>query len=361
MKKSSITRRDFIASSTLAGVSVMLGAKALGNSSNIKPLSSLRKIGSLEVSPIGLGCMNMAGVYNERMPKEAMIQVIRKAYENGVDFLDTAEVYGPFYSEEIVGEAIKPFRNKINLATKVGFSFNSNGGFAGKSSRPDSIRKAVDGCLQRLQTDVIDLCYLHRADGHTPAEDVAGAFKDLIKEGKIKNYGLSEVSPAFIKSAHSVHPVSALQSEYSILERVMEHEVLPLCEELGIAFVPWGPLTRGFLTGRFDKNTTYGFRRAQVPYLRKENLEANFKLLDFVKEKALEKNVTPAQWSLAWLLAQKPFIVPIPGTTNENHLMENIGGLNLSFTQNELADIRTSIEAIEVKGVRAPESVHTNL
>lgn len=366
--KTNINRRQFLQNSALIAGGVAIGGSLVSatgpsNKSTI-PTSNrkLRKIGSLEVSAIGLGCMNMAGVYNAPQPKDEMVKVIRKAFENGVTFFDTAEVYGPQFSEEIVGEALKPFRNQVNIASKFGFDFSGNG-HNGRNSRPEHIRTAVEGMLKRLQTDTIDLLYLHRMDPGTPIEDIAGTVKDLIKEGKARNFGLSEVSPETIRKAHAVQPVAALQSEYSILERVMEYDILPLCEELGIAFVPWGPLCRGMLTGRFDENyiPEAGYRRAGVPYFTPEALKANLKMVELLKVWGEKKNASPAQISLAWLLAQMPFIVPIPGTTNPVHLMENIGGMNVEFTSSELAEIRTEIEKIETIGFRKQESVFQDL
>lgn len=355
---SDLTRRDFIIKSSTLAAGLALGNVVDSQAVEVKP-SDKRKIGTLEVSSVGLGCMNMAGIYNAPMPKAEMVAVIRKAYENGITFLDTAEVYGPFLSEEIVGEAIKPFRNKLSIATKFGFSFDGNR-TTGKNSKPEHIKTAIDGSLKRLQIDTIDLYYLHRADPSVPIEEVAGTVKDLIQAGKVKNFGLSEVSPDTIRKAHAVQKVAALQTEYSLLERVVESEILPLCEQLGISFVPWGPLARGFLTGRFDDSSTFDFRRAGVPYFEKEAIGSNMELLRFVKEQAQKKGVTPAQFSLGWLLAEKPFIVPIPGTTNQRHLMENLGGMTVSFSANELKEIRQALSKIELKGVRKPETVHQN-
>jgi len=369
--KNSTNRRKFLQNSALTTAGLALSGMGLSSfrliensaTSNHQPaVKTKRKIGSLEVTPIGLGCMSMAGVYNPPQPKAEMIKVIHKAVDSGVDFFDTAEVYGPFYSEEIVGEALKPFRNKINIASKFGFDFNGTQ-TTGKNSKPAHIRSAVEGMLKRLQTDTIDLLYLHRMDPNTPIEDIAGTVKELIRQGKVRNFGLSEVSPETIRKAHAVQPVAALQSEYSMLERVMEHDILPLCEELGIAFVSWGPLCRGMLTGRFDENyiPETGFRRAGVPYFTPEALKANLKVTDLAKTWAIKKNATPAQIALAWLLAQKPFIVPIPGTTNLNHLVENVGGLNVEFTAAEIQEINKSLETIPTIGFRKAESVFTNL
>ncbi len=366
--ETNINRRQFLQNSALltGGLAFggLLASGTVPSNRATIPASNKknRKIGSFEVSALGLGCMSMAGVYNAPQPKDEMVKVIRKAYENGVTFFDTAEVYGPNFSEEIVGEALKPFRNQVNIASKFGFDFSGNGR-NGRNSSPEHIRSAVEGMLKRLQTDTIDLLYLHRMDPGTPIEDIAGTVKDLIKEGKARNFGLSEVSPETIRRAHAVQPVAALQSEYSILERVMEHDILPLCEELGIAFVPWGPLTRGMLTGRFDENyiPEAAYRRAGVPYFTPEALKANLKMVDLLRVWGEKKNASPAQISLAWLLAQKPFIIPIPGTTNPDHLIENIGGMNVEFTSAELAEIRTQIEKIKTVGFREPESVFQNL
>lgn len=371
--KKNINRRGFLQNSTLISAGLLLSSTALssftgkGNKTSSHPEISYsnkkkRKIGSLEVSAIGLGCMSMAGVYNPPQDKGEMVKVIRQAYENGVDFFDTAEVYGPFFSEEIVGEALKPFRKKVSIASKFGFDYNGNS-TTGRNSKPQHIKQAVEGMLKRLQTDTIDLLYLHRMDPNVPIEDIASTVKELIKEGKARNFGLSEVSPETIRKAHSVQPVAALQSEYSMLERVMEYEILSLCEELGIAFVPWGPVCRGMLTGRFDENyiPETNYRRAGVPYFTPEALKANLKVTDLAKAWAVKKNATPAQIALAWLTAQKPFIVPIPGTTNSNHLMENIGALNVEFTAAELKELEASLKAIPTIGFRKPESVLKDL
>lgn len=371
--KNQINRRKFLGNSALVSTGIVLGSATFCSFSPIEESihaqpgpsysnKGKRTIGSLQVSSIGLGCMNMAGVYNPPQDKAAMVKVIHRAIDQGVDFFDTAEVYGPHFSEEIVGEALRPFRDKVHIASKFGFDFSGNGR-NGRNSRPEHIRKAVEGMLQRLQTDTIDLLYLHRMDPGTPIEDIAGTVKDLIKEGKARNFGLSEVTPDTIRKAHAVQPVAALQSEYSMLERVMEHDVLPLCEELGIAFVPWGPLCRGMLTGRFDENfrPEQGFRRAGVPYFTSEALKANLRVTELAKRWGKRKSATAAQIALSWLTAQKPFIVPIPGTSNLDHLMENTGASDVKFTKNELEEIRNELEAIPTIGFRAPKSVFKDL
>ncbi len=368
-----INRRDFLQNSALLSGGLLLGSMGLFsfNGNGNEKLNELnishsnkkkRKIGSLKVSAIGLGCMSMAGVYNPRQDKAEMVKLIRQAYDNGVDFFDTAEVYGPFFSEEIVGEALKPFRNKVSIASKFGFDYNGNS-ITGRNSKPQHIKQAVEGMLKRLQTDTIDLLYLHRMDPNVQIEEIAETVNDLIKEGKARNFGLSEVSPETIKKAYAIQPIAALQSEYSMMERVMEYDILPLCEELDIAFVPWGPVCRGMLTGRFDENyiPETEYRRAGVPYFTPEALKANLKVTELAKEWAVKKNATPAQISLAWLVAQKPFVVPIPGTTNANHLTENNGALNVNFTNAELKEIRTSLEVIPTIGFREKKTVFENL
>lgn len=318
-----------------------------------------RKLGLLEVSSQGLGCMSMvAGFYNPARPKADMVKLIRSAVDQGVTFFDTAEVYGPFTSEEYVGEALVPVRNKVVIASKFGFDFQ-DGRTTGRNGRPEYIKQAVEGSLKRLQTDHIDLYYLHRVDPNVPVEDVAGAVKELIQAGKVRHFGLSEAAPDTIRRAHAVQPLTALQSEYSLVERAVENEILATCEELGIGFVPWGPLHRAFLSGIFDENTRFTApdRRASVPSFTPEALKANVALLAVIRDRAKQKGVTPAQFSLAWLQAQKPWIVPIPGTTNPQHLTENLGAEAVTFTPGELREIRTAIATIPLQGVRSPESV----
>lgn len=362
-KNNDISRRHFLSQATLASAGMLLGASMMaGLKAPQNPHGKdKRKLGTLEVSSLGLGCMSMAGVYNAPQPKAEMVALIRSAVEQGVTLFDTAEVYGPHYSEEIVGEALQPFRNKIVIATKFGFDTTS-GTRGGRNSRPEHIRQALEGSLKRLRTEVIDLYYLHRVDPQVSVEDVAGTVKDLIKEGKVRHFGLSEAAPDTIRRAHAVQTVTALQSEYSLIERVMEKGILSVCEELGIGFVPWGPLCRGFLTGRFDENTKFepSHRNSQLPYLTPEALKVNINLLRLVQKWSKQKSITPAQFSLAWLQAQKPWIVPIPGTTNRNHLKENLGANNVTFTAGELTDFRIELENIKLQGVRTPDTLPKN-
>jgi aryl-alcohol dehydrogenase-like predicted oxidoreductase len=363
-----INRRNFMTRSALigAGLTTTSSAWASEKSNDRKtthsPSAEKRKLGSLEVSPIGLGCMSMtSGSYNPPRSKEEMIPVIRGAVDQGVTFFDTAEVYGPFTNEELVGEALKPVRNQVVIASKFGFDF-TDGERAGRNSKPEHIRKAVEGMLRRLQTDRIDLLYLHRLDPNVPVEEVAGTVKELIKEGKALHFGLSEVSPATIRRAHAVQPVTALQSEYSLVQRSPENEVLDTCEALGIGFVPWGPVCRGFLGDKFNEYSRFSeeSRLSELPYFTPEALQANIELLFLVREWATRKEATPAQISLAWLLAQKPFTVPIPGTTKLHHLEENLGALDIKFTSNELKELRDAFSKIALVGVRPAESALTD-
>jgi aryl-alcohol dehydrogenase-like predicted oxidoreductase len=367
-----INRRNFLAKSILAGVGLSSVSSAWaatkpntskGGNSSAATINEKRKLGSLEVSPIGLGCMSMtSGSYNPPRSKEEMIPVIRGAVDLGVTFFDTAEVYGPFTNEELVGEALAPVRNQVVIASKFGFNF-TNGERSGRNSRPEYIRQAVEGMLKRLQTDRIDLLYLHRLDPNVPIEDVAGTVSELIKEGKALHFGLSEVSPANIRRAHAVQPVTALQSEYSLVQRALENEVLDTCEELGIGFVPWGPVCRGFLGDKFDEYSRFSeeSRLSEVPYFTPEALRVNMDLLDLVRDFGRRIGATPAQVSLAWLLAQKPFIVPIPGTTKLHHMKENLGALDIQFSPDELRQFRNAFSKIELVGVRPPESALTDL
>ncbi len=364
-----IDRRRLLAGAlgTMAAVPLLAGmsglAQAQSGTATATRALPRRRIGTLEVSAIGLGCMSMSGVYNAPQDKQAMIAVIRGAVERGVTFFDTAEIYGPLVNEELVGEALAPFKGEVVIASKFGFSFDGDRATGGRDGRPQNIRRAVDGSLRRLRLETIDLYYQHRADPNVPVEDVAGTLKELIAAGKIRNYGLSEMSPDTIRRAHAVHPVAAVQSEYSLLERVAEYDVLPTCEQLGIAFVPWGPVARALLTGTIDTSTRFGAedRRGTVSQFTDDALDANMKLVVLVREWSQRKGVTPAQFSLGWLLAQKPWIVPIPGTTKLKHVEENIGGAFVTFTPDELHEFRTALERIELKGSRPRESALTNL
>ncbi len=312
-----------------------------------------RKLGksNLEVSAMGLGCMGMSFGYGTISDKNEMISLIHKAVESGVTFFDTAEVYGPFINEELVGEALSPFRGKVVIATKFGFDTT---GASALDSRPEHIKQVAEASLKRLKAEVIDLFYQHRVDPNIPIEDVAGAVKDLIKEGKVKHFGLSEAGVQVIRRAHAVQPVTALQSEYSLWWREPEAEIIPTLEELGIGFVPFSPLGKGFLTGKMDQNTTFDSKdfRSTVPRLSPENLKANLAFVDMLTQIALRKNATPAQIALAWLLAQKPWIVPIPGTTKLHRLSENLGALNIHLSTDELQEINTASSKIKVQGDR---------
>ncbi len=320
-----------------------------------------RKLGksNLEVSAIGLGCMGMSHGYGPPGDAREMISVIRAAIERGVTFFDTAEMYGPFINEELVGEALAPFRSHVIIATKFGFKIDSNGKQAGLDSRPEHIKEVADASLKRLRTDVIDLFYQHRVDPNVPIEDVAGAVKELIRAGKVKHFGLSEAGVQTIRRAHAVQPVAALQSEYSLWWREPEAEVLPTLEELGIGFVPFSPLGKGFLTGKIDENTTFDasdFRNI-VPRFTPEARKANQAVVDLLGQIAARKKATPAQVALAWLLAQKPWIVPIPGTTKTHRLIENVGAASVELTPDDLRDINNAASRITVQGARYPENL----
>lgn len=314
-----------------------------------------RKLGSsnLEVSAIGLGCMGMSFGYGTISDEKEMITLIHKAVESGVTFFDTAEVYGPYINEELLGKALEPFKGKVVIATKFGFNFQ-DGINTGLNSRPVNIRKVAEESLKRLRIETIDLFYQHRVDPNVPIEDVAGAVKDLIQEGKVKHFGLSEAGVRIIRRAHDVQPVTALQSEYSLWWREPEDEIIPVLEELGIGFVPFSPLGKGFLTGKINQNTTFDSKdfRSTVPRLSPENLKANMAFVDLVSGMAKRKDATPAQIALAWILAQKPWFVPIPGTTKLHRLNENLGAANVVFTAEELLDLNNGSSNIAVQGER---------
>ena len=321
-----------------------------------------RKLGNsnLEVSAIGLGCMGMSFGYGPAKDKQEMIPVIRAAVERGVTFFDTAEVYGPFINEELVGEALVPFREQVVIATKFGFKLDPNTGKqAGLDSRPEHIKQVAAGSLKRLRVDAIDLFYQHRVDPDVPIEDVAGAVKELIQEGKVKHFGLSEAAAQTIRRAHGVQPVTAVQSEYSLWTRGPEAEVLPTLEELGIGFVPYSPLGKGFLAGKINENTAFDssdFRNI-LPRFTPEARKANLSLVDLLGKIAERKGATPAQIALAWLLAQKTWIVPIPGTTKLARLHENIGAAAIELTSDDLRDIESAASKITVQGARYPENI----
>src|SRR5664280_1715359 len=321
-----------------------------------------RRLGNsnLEVSALGLGCMSMSSGYGPAGEKQAMISVIRSAVENGVTFFDTAEIYGPFKNEELVGEALAPFRGKVAIATKFGFRIGPNGErMDGLDSRPAHIKEVAEASLKRLRVDVIDLFYQHRVDLDVPIEDVAGAVKELIQAGKVKHFGLSEAGVQTIRRAHAVQPVTALQSEYSLWTRTPEKEVIPTLEEIGIGLVPYSPLGKGFLTGKMDEKTTFDssdFRNI-LPRFTPEALKANQDLIDLLARIAGQKKATTAQIALAWLLAQKPWIVPIPGTTKLHRLDENIGAVAIELTPDDLREIDSAASKITVYGARYPEKL----
>lgn len=314
-----------------------------------------RKLRDLEVSELGLGCMGVSANYGPAIDKDEGIKIIREAYERGVRFFDTAEIYGPYINEELVGEALAPFRDKVIIASKFGFNIEAGG----LNSQPDHIRQALEGSLKRLQTDYIDLYYQHRVDPNVPIEDVANTVKELIKEGKIRHFGLSEAGAETIRRAHAIQPVTAVQSEYSLIERSPEHNnVLKTCEELGIGFVPWGPIGLGYLTGKIDTNTQFDKEkdlRIDFERFSAESLVANKPIIDFMEQFAKKKNATPAQIALAWLLAQKPWIVPIPGPKKMEYLEEDLGAVDIYLTPEDLDEIETAFSNIKVHGGRMNE------
>jgi len=364
-KNNQTSRREFLQKSAIAGAGLML-ANSLSlfsqnsfsnnNTSNKRSNNmAKRKLGTLEVSPIGLGCLPMVGYYgNGIREKKAMVELIRAGYEQGVTFFDTAEVYGPYLSEEYLAEAVAPFRYKIVIATKFGFAVEENQPTV-LNSEPKHIRRAVEGSLKRLKTDRIDLLYQHRVDPKIPMEDVAGTVKDLIQEGKVLHFGMSEASANSIRKAHAVQPVSAVQSEYAIWWREPETKIFSTLEELGIGFVPYCPVGRGFLAGDNNPQQRYSKadRRATLPRFEPEALKANMPLINLVRRWAERKEASPAQIALAWTLTQKTWIVPIPGTTQYHHLVENSNSANVSFTANELQEFETELKNIKIVGHRA--------
>jgi len=322
-----------------------------------------RKLGDsgLEVSAIGLGCMGMTDAYGQKPDREQMVPIIRAAVERGVTFFDTAENYGPFRNEELLGEALAPFRRDVVIATKFGHHIDpiTGGRLGGQNSRPDHIKIATEGMLKRLKTDAIDLLYQHRVDPDVPMEDVAGAVKELIQQGKVKHFGLSEAGAQSIRRAHAVQPVTALQSEYSLWTRELEVEILPVLEELGIGLVPYSPLGKGFLTGKIDETTKFSSSdlRGRIPRFEPEALKGNLALVDLLRRIAERKGATVAQVALAWLLAQKPWIVPIPGTTKLERVEENIGAASVELAADDLREIEDAAAKITVRGARYPEDL----
>jgi aryl-alcohol dehydrogenase-like predicted oxidoreductase len=354
-----VSRRNFLATTAMAGAVLTVAPLAWAASSDQPSAVNMtkgdnnmkkRKLGALEVSELGAGAMSISANYGPSAPKDQGIATLRAAFEKGVTFFDTAEVYGPYTNEELVGEALAPFRDKVRIATKFGFNLEGDGA---PLSKPEHIKKVAEASLKRLRTDRIDLFYQHRVDPKVPMEDVAGAVKDLIQQGKVLHFGLSEAGVANIRRAHAVQPLSAIQTEYSFIERAPEHNgVLDVCQELGIGFVPWGPVGMGFLTGwmtpemRFDTKTDF---RHKFPRFSPENIRANLPILDIVRRKAVEKG-TPSQISLAWLLAQRTFIVPIPGTRSLAHLDENHGARAVVLTQADLREMEAAFKPLTVHG-----------
>lgn len=362
-----MNRRDLIKTAGLAFAgSALLPFEGLAKTENVKgfsPSGNKRKLGaSLEVSSIGLGVQNMSRTYQTTIPSRTeMHNIIRAAFDKGVTLFDTAEAYGPFEVERILGEAIAPFRNKIVIETKFGWNIDQETGnrLPGLNSKPAHIKIVVEGMLKRLRTDRIDLLYQHRVDPKVPIEDVVGAIQDLIKEGKVLHYGLSEPGVQTVRRAHKIHPIAAIQNEYSLLWRGPEKEIIPLCQELGIGFVPWSPLGVGFLTGAIDTDTRFAqgdFRSLETRFS-PENITHNMAVVELLKKWSKQKEASPAQISLAWLLAQKPWIVPIPGTTQMSHLLENIGAEEIKFTETELKEFNSQLNAIQIQGERLPSFV----
>lgn len=362
-----IGRRGVLAAGAALAAAIPTGASAMTSASGAKVLPSAgssprRRLGTLEVSAVGLGVQNMSRTYQTTIPsRPEMLRIIRAAYERGVTFFDAAEAYGPLEVERILGEGVQPFRDSVVIATKFGWNIDPETGrrMPGLNSRPDHIRTVVDAMLKRLRTDRIDLLYQHRVDPAVPIEDVAGAIKDLKAQGKVLHWGLCEMGLNTLRRAHAELPVSAVQSEYSMLWRGPEAKVLPLCEQLGIGFVPWSPLGVGFLAGAIDEQTAYAdgdIRKVETRFA-KENVTSNLRLVTLLKAWADRKQAAPAQIALAWLLAQRPWIVPIPGTTQMAHMVENTGAMDLRFTPAEIAELNAAVAAIAVKGERLPPAV----
>lgn len=352
-------RRDFLTASMALAATAMLPGMAAARPAEAVNAIPRRKLGALEVSAIGLGCMNLAWGFGPPMDRRAAVRLVREAYEQGVTMFDSAEVYGPFISEEVVGEALAPVRDRVVIVSKFGFDIGPAGNIQGLDSRPAHIRQVVDASLRRLRTDVIDLLYQHRVDPQVPIEDVAGTVKQLIREGKVRHFGLSEAGGATIRRAHAEQPVAAIQNEYSLWTRDPEEEVLPVCEELGIGLVAWGPLGKGYLTGAIPPSATFGKDdlRSTMPRFTPEAMVANRPVVALLEGVASRKGVLPGQIALAWLLAHKPFIVPIPGTTRIAHLKENIAAANVALSDADVREIETGFAAIKVRGERSGTAV----
>jgi aryl-alcohol dehydrogenase-like predicted oxidoreductase len=370
-RENKIGRRSFVQSAGALAAAPLLGGldtqawaqfATMGATPAPVAAPGRRRLGKLEVSSIGLGVQNMRRRYETTVPyRPEMLNIIRRAFDGGITFFDTAEAYGPHECERILGEAIAPFRDKVAITSKFGWNIDLETGERrpGLNSKPDHIKRVVDGMLRRLRTDRIDLLYQHRVDPEVPIEDVAGAVQALMQQGKILHWGLSEMGLGTLRRAHAAVPVTAVQNEYSMLWRGPEREVLPLCEELGIGFVPWSPLGVGFLAGAIDANTRFapGDIRGVEARFSPENLPHNLQLVDLVKRWAERKQAAPAQIALAWLLAQRPWIVPIPGTTQMAHIIENSGAADVQFTSSELAELNAAVRAIEIRGQRLPDQV----
>lgn len=356
---SSNSRRDFLTTSLMLAAAAMLPGTAMANSPTSVNSMPRRKLGGLEVSSIGLGCMNLAWGFGPAMDKRDAVRLIREAYEQGVTLFDSAEVYGPFFSEECVGEALASVRDRVVIASKFGFDIGPAGEIRGLNSRPEQIRKVVEASLKRLKTDVIDLLYQHRVDPQVPIEDVAGTVKQLIGEGKVKHFGLSEAGGATIRRAYGEQPVAALQNEYSLWSRDPEGEVLSVCEELGIGLVAWGPLGKGYFTGTIPSSATFrkDDLRSTMPRFTPEAMAANRSVVALLEQVARRKEALPGQIALAWLLSRKPWIVPIPGTTKIAHLRENIAAANITLSAADLQEIETGFAAIKIQGERSSPAV----
>lgn len=363
--KPGLDRRSFLSVTSAVAVATLAGGISASAAPQRTPqahVNGRRKLGSLEVSSIGMGVQNMSRKYDTTVPyRPDMINVIRAAYDHGVTFFDTAEAYGPFECERILGESIEPFRNKVVITSKFGWNIDPETGRfqMGLNSKPEHIKRAVEGMLRRLRTDRIDLLYQHRVDPQVPIEDVAGAVNDLMSQGKVLHWGLSEMGPKTLRRAHAAVPITAVQNEYSMLWRGPEEEIISVCQELGIGFVPWSPLGVQFLTGAIDENTRFAQAdiRGMETRFSPENLKHNIELVKLVKQWADGKQAAPGQIALAWLMAQKPWIVPIPGTTEMTHMIQNVGASSVAFTPDELKELNGSVSSIQIQGKRLPDGV----